>query len=221
MNNNLKRALHRANINYKKELAIVLIINLLFIAIMVATYIFTHNNLLFIPFIFLIVLVNAVVFYRYLFLYNKNASDQIKELVTLLRYLYLDINNQIKTKDALLNLKEKASLKMNQKLDLLFNEMKQDESLMPYLHFASNFSSVLVEEVMLNLYRYEKDSHKDNLQHFNEAYLKLKKIVDEEDERDNNQQFEFIKTTAIIGTAIIVMLVIIVTIIIVEEYVHG
>lgn len=221
MSSNLKTTLHRANINIKKELVIILIINIFLIAIMVATFIFTHNNLLFIPFIFLIVLVNAVTFYRYLFLYNKNETLQIKELTTLLRYLYLDINNQIKVKDALLNLKEKASLKMNQKLDVFFDEMKQDESLLPYLHFASNFSSVLAEEAMINLYRYEKHSHKENLQHFNETYLKLKKVVDEDDEHNNNRQYEFIKTTAIIGTAIIVMLVIIVTIIIVEEYVHG
>lgn len=221
MNNNLKTTLHRANINFKKELVIVLVINILLIAAMVITYTLTHNNILFIPFVFLIVLVNAVTFYRYLFLYSKNDSNQIKELAILLRYLYLDINNQINVKDALLNLKEKASLKMNQKLDTFFNETKQDDSLLPYLHFASNFSNVLVEEAMIGLYRYEKQPQKENLQHFNECYLKLKKIVEEDDERDNNRQYEFIKTTAIIGTAIIVMLVIIVTIIIVEEYVHG
>lgn len=209
------------SINVKKELLVILIINIFLVAVMVATYVFTNNSLLFIPFIFLIVLVNAATFYRYLFLYNKKENGKIKELTVLLKYLYLDINNQIKVKDALTNLKEKASLKMNQKLDVFFNEMKQDESLLPYLHFATNFSSIFAEEAMINLYRFEKEPNKENLQHFNETFLKLKKIVDEDDERDNNYQYEFVKITAIIGTAIIVMLVIIVTIIIVEGYVHG
>ncbi|MCQ2796488.1 MAG: hypothetical protein MJ213_04230 [Bacilli bacterium] len=219
MNNNSFKT--KFSINVKKELLVILIINIFLVAVMVATYVFTNNSLLFIPFIFLIVLVNAATFYRYLFLYNKKENGKIKELTVLLKYLYLDINNQIKVKDALANLKEKASLKMNQKLDVFFNEMKQDESLLPYLHFATNFSSIFAEEAMINLYRFEKEPNKENLQHFNETFLKLKKIVDEDDERDNNYQYEFVKITAIIGTAIIVMLVIIVTIIIVEGYVHG
>lgn len=221
MNNNFKTILKRANLNYKTELILVVIINCLLIGGMIVTYIFTRNTLFFIPFIFIIVLANGVSFYRYLFLYNKNIDDQIKEFVSLFRYLYLDINNQIKVKDALLSLKERASLKMNQKLEQLMNEKKEDTSLVPYLNFAANFSSVLVEETLINLYRYEKHQHKENLLHFNEAYLKLKEEVSQGIARDSNNQYEFIKTTAIIGTAIIVILVIIVTIIIVEEYIHG
>ncbi|MCQ2794748.1 MAG: hypothetical protein MJ214_00890 [Bacilli bacterium] len=221
MKNNIKVAINRANINFKKELTIILIINVFLVATMVVAFIFTKNNLLFIPFIFLIVLVNAVAFYRYLFLYSKNVTDQIKELTILLRYLYQDINNQVNVKDALMNLKERASLKMNQKLETFFTEIEKDQSLSPYLNLAKNFSSVLIEEVMISLYRYKENASKENLLHFNESYLKLKKVVDDDEERDNNRQYELVKATAIIGTAIIVMLVIIVTIIIVEEYVHG
>lgn len=218
---NIKALLKRANLNFKIEIVIIFLVNCLLIGAMIATYIFTHNNLFFIPFIFIIVLANAVCFYRYLFLYNKSASNQIKEITSLFRYLYLDINNQIKVKDALKNLKERASLKTNQKLETLLEETKKDDSLVPYLHFAANFSSVLIEEVMINLYRYEQRSHKENLLHFNEAYLKLKKSVEDDIIHDSNNQYEFIKTSAIIGTALIVILVIIVTIIVVEEYIHG
>ena len=56
---------------------------------------------------------------------------------------------------------------------------------------------------------------------FNETYLKLKNVVEEDNIRESNNQYEFIKTSAIIGTALIVILVIIVTIIVVEEYIHG
>ena len=221
MNNKIKKILERANLDFKKELVFILIINIIFISGMVVVFLFTGNNLFFIPFIFLIVLLNAVAFYRYLFLYSKNATDQIREFVTLFRYLYIDINNQIKVKDALKSLKERGSLKMGEKLEQLFNETKQDESLTPYLRFASTFSSVLIEEVMINLYRFSQKPHKENLAHFNEAYLKLKKVVEEDEEKDINRQYGFIKVTAIIGTAIIVILVIIVTIIITEEYIHG
>lgn len=221
MNSNFKAITKRANLNYKTELVLVVLINIVLIGGMIVTYIFTHNTLFFIPFIFIIVLANGVSFYRYLFLYNKSITSQIKEFVSLFRYLYLDINNQIKVKDALLSLKERASLQMNQKLDQLMTEKNEDTSLVPYLNFAANFSNVLVEETLTNLYRYEKHQHKENLLHFNDVYLKLKEEVDEEIARDSNSQYEFIKTTAIIGTAIIVILVIIVTIIIVEEYIHG
>ena len=175
----------------------------------------------FFPFVFVIVLANSVVFYRYLFLYSKNAIDQIKEFVTLFRYLYLDINNQISVKDALMNLKDRTSLKMSKRLEDFLNEASQDSSLLPYLHFASTFSSVLVEEMMINLYRYNQKPGKENLLNFNRAYLKLKSIIEKDEEKDNNRQYEFVKLTAIIGTAIIVILAIIVTVFVVEEYIHG
>lgn len=218
---NIKTILKRANLNYKIELVFIILINALLIGAMVVTYVFTHNNLFFIPFIFVIVLANAISFYRYLFLYNKNISNQIREFTSLFRYLYLDINNQIKVNVALVNLKERASLKMNEKLEALLDEKSKDPSLLPYLHFAANFSSVLIEEVMINLYHFEKHAHKDNLLHFNEAYMKLRKGIEEENIQSNNNQYEFVKTSAIIGTALIVILVIIVTIIVVEEYIHG
>lgn len=221
MNNNFKNIVNRANLNFKVELVFIILINCLLIGGMIVTYIFTHNNLFFIPFVFIIVLANGVSFYRYLFLYNKNITDQIKEFTSLFRYLYLDINNQIKVKDALLSLKGRASLKMNQKLEQLITEKSEDTSLVPYLNLAANFSNVLVEETLISLYRYENHQHKENLLHFNEAYLKLKEEVEEDQLRDSNNQYEFIKSTAIIGTALIVILVIVVTIIIVEEYIHG
>ena len=221
MSNKMKDLFKHANINYKKELIMLAIINDFLIAAMIVVYLFTRNRLLFIPFIFIIVLVNAITFYRYLSLYNKNVTSQIKEFTSLFRYLYLDINNQIKVKDALIKLKEQASLTMNKKIETLLEEIKRDSSFTPYLNFASTFSSVLIEEVMLNLYRYNKHSQNDNLLHFNEAFYKLKKVVDDDEDKNSDRQYEFIKNTAIIGTAIIVMLVIIVTIIIVEEYIHG
>lgn len=218
---NIKAFLKRANLNFRLELISILFINCLLIGAMILTYVYTRNNLFFIPFIFMIVLANAVSFYRYLFLFNKNITNQIKELTSLFRYLYLDINNQVKVKDALVNLKERASLKINQKIETLITEKKKDDSLLPYLNFASNFSSVLIEEVLISLYRYEKHTLKENLLHFNETYLKLKNVVEEDNIRESNNQYEFIKTSAIIGTALIVILVIIVTIIVVEEYIHG
>ena len=221
MNNKFQSILKRANLNYKKELLIVILINLAAIALMIVTFLLTHLKLIFIPFIFLIVLVNAITFYRYIFLYSKSISGQIKEFTYLFRYLYIEVNHGVKVKDALFNLKEKASLTMNKRLEKLFEEINNDTSLVPYLNFASTFSSVLVEEVMLNLYRLAKKDDKDNLLHFNEAYLKLKKIIEKEEMKDSNRSYEFIKTTALIGTAIIIIVVIAVTIIFVEEYIHG
>ena len=221
MSNKFQNLLKRANLNYKKELLIVILINLVTITLMVVTYVLTHLKLLFIPFVFVIVLVNAITFYRYLYLYSKNISGQIKEFTYLFRYLYIEVNHGIKVKDALLNLKEKASLTMNKRLEKFFEEINKDTSLVPYLNFASTFSSVFIEEVMLNLYRLEKQEHKESLLHFNEAYLKLKKVVEKEEIKDSNHSYEFIKTTALIGAAIIIIVVMAVTIIFVEEYIHG
>lgn len=221
MRNDLKTLLKRANLNYKKELITIIFINLFLVALMIISYVLTHNNLLLIPFIFLIVLTNAISFYRYLFLYSKNLTSQIKEFVTLFRYLYLDINNEIKPEAALKNLKAYASLKMNEQLQQLLDSSQTDPSLFPYLNFAKLFSSVLVEEVMLNLYRFKKRETNENLKHFNNAYFKLKHLVEQEDENNSKRQYDFIKSTAIIGTAIIVIVLIISVILITEEYLNG
>lgn len=221
MRNNFKLILTKARLNYRRELIIILAINLALIALMLSSYFLTKNELFFIPFIFLMVLVNGISFYRYLFLYSKNLTIQIREFVYLFRYLYLDINNQIKVEVALKNLKVRASLKLNEQLENLLTSIHHDQSLLPYLTFAHFFSSVLVEEVMVMLYRYSQSESKEDLREFNEAYFKLKRVIELDEEKNSKRQYDFIKTTALIGTAIIVMVVIISAILIMEEYIHG
>ncbi|MCQ2792587.1 MAG: hypothetical protein MJ208_03595 [Bacilli bacterium] len=221
MNNNIKTKLAKANVNYKRALIVTLSINVALITVMIVTYIFTNNHLFFIPYLFLIVLIDAICFYRFFSSYQHHLEMKSKEVTNLFRYLYLDLNNQIKVKLALINLKERASLKMVELLDQLINETNDDSSLTPYIKFASNFSSTLVEEVMLALFRYQIESSPTKLKQFNEAYFKLKRVVELEEEKTNKRQYDFIKTTAIIGTAMIVVLVIIATVIVVEEYIHG
>lgn len=221
MNNKIKAFFKKINLNYRKELVVLLGVNLVVIALMVVTFIFTHSSLIFIPYLFFLVLINGVCFYRYLHLYGKNLTNQMKEIVYLFRYLYLDINNGVNVLSSLEALKSKASLKMNEKLANLLNEASQDHSLMPYLNFAHQFSSVLIEEMMINLYRYEQKKLVANLNNFNRTYLKLKTMMEEDNEHDEMKQFDFIKSTAIIGTAIIIVIVIIAVIIIVEGYRHG
>lgn len=214
----LKKLIKSANLNAKIELVIILLVNLVLIVAAIFIFILTHNLLFMAPVIFIILLLNFANIFRYYYLKEKNEDNDLHALVLLFRYLYVDVNNGIKVIDALERLKGFANLKINTYLNNLLES--NDETIEPYLAFAHQFPSLLIEEMLVALFRYKNNAEMIYLASFNDAYFKLKKDDDKKMKERATWQFDFIKTTAIIGVAIIMLIVIASVIIMVGEFLY-
>lgn len=199
--------------HYKKGLIIFIIINVILIALMILIYVLTKSSLCFIPFIFLIVFANAIILFRYLQIYRNKENQKINKLCHSFRRFYLELNQGQDINKCLNNLKEDASLELNELLTNLLDNNETNITLKSYLDFAKQFDNVLVEKMMINLFRYQNNHTLENLNNFNRSYLALKSSIDEEKIKLYKTVFDLVKVTPIIG-AIIVVIVVIVTVII-------
>ncbi|MCQ2753328.1 MAG: hypothetical protein MJ206_03705 [Bacilli bacterium] len=215
----IKRLVADAGLRFNFEITVILTIDAILVVSGVITYIFTHSLLLTAPFIFLIIALDLADLWRFYYYRDLRQDNAIHEVSLLFRYLYVDLNNGLNVKEALEQLKSYASLHLNELLVNLLESQANDVT--PYLAFAHQFPSILLEEVMVALYRYAKKPELENLKIFNEAYLKLKTSSEQKAQERIKTRFDFAKSTAIVGVSIVLIMVIIAIILLVGEYLHG
>ncbi|MCQ2794452.1 MAG: hypothetical protein MJ207_03775 [Bacilli bacterium] len=217
--NKIKRLVADAGLRFNLEMTIILAVDAILMVAGIISYIYTHSLLLTAPFIFLVIALDLADLWRFYYYRDLRQENAIHEVSLLFRYLYVDLNNGLSAKDALEQLKSYASLHLN---ELLVNLLEnQENDVTPYLAFAHQFPSILLEEVMVALYRYAKKPELENLKTFNEAYLKLKTSSEQKAQERVKTRFDFAKSTAIIGVSIVLIMVIVAIILLVGEYLHG
>ena len=155
---------------------------------------------------------------RFYYLAVKRENENFHALVILFRHLYVDVNHNVKVLEAFEKLKSFANLEINSYINNLLES--KDKTVAPYLAFAHQFPSLLIEEMMIALYRYQNSSKPAYLSSFNDAYLKLRDLDNKQNKSRLHWQFDFIKITAVIGVAIILLIVIVSVVIMVGKFLY-
>ncbi len=112
----------------------------------------------------------AVIFDYVVFQYiaDSKKREEIaleKEFVHIFSFFEIFLRNRIPVYSALHQLLSYASESMAEKLRTLIEEIDQDKTVEPYVHFASHFSSLAIKEVMISIYLLVEQGE-------NDAYLR-------------------------------------------------
>lgn len=219
--NKIKNFYVKLNLNFTKELILIITLNVLTLVLGISLYILLKSInyivLMFIVFIF----INAILIYRYILINNKCIFANLNEVSNAFMYFYLDINNKVKPLTALENIKSHCSISMSDNLVLLLDEIKVDKSFTPFIKFSNKYTSIIVETVVLSIYQLVNEYNLDNVIAFNKAYKEYKSKVEGIYSKTYKKQFSFITLTPVIGTMVITIIVIIATILLIRGYING
>ena len=163
----LSEKMRLAGLDPKKEWATAVLILLLALGAGALSYLYFRRFFLFPIFLFLAALLEYFHLTRYQKAEKLRMAKATDEFVEAFTYFSIYVGNGANVYHAL----EKTSALSKENVRPLFQELLSeidaDKSLLPYLHFASHFSSLSVKEVMLSVYQMvEQGGGEENLRRF-------------------------------------------------------
>lgn len=206
MLNSLKMKIESLNLNYKKEITVLGIINALLLVLLIVVVILKPS----IVFIAGIVFMDLVFNYYYLNRYNqmlrKREFKLNLEFIEVFSYLRIYLYNNETVYIALKTINDFASSLMKERIDTLLLEIDSDKSVSPFMNFASKFSNKTIEEVMISLYEITNSGNSDlYLNQFVKNFEDFKNRIEQNEENKRIKYFETINMLSIVGSGLIII----------------
>ena len=153
MKKSFKQKLIDLGLSYKKEMAIIVLINLFCVAASGILFVFLNSPIALAGGGMTILLANFLLFSRYGTLQRSREKEHLDELISLLSYFEIFITNKNNVYMSFRLLLPYCSGFMDEAINSLLNQIDMDKSVGPFITFAQKFNSHLVESLMLSIYQ--------------------------------------------------------------------
>lgn len=153
MKKSFKQKLIDLGLSYKKEMAIIVLINLFCVIASGILFVFLNSPIALAGGGMTILLANFLLFSRYGTLQRSREKEHLDELISLLSYFEIFITNKNNVYMSFRLLLPYCSGFMDEVINSLLNQIDMDKSVGPFITFAQKFNSHLVESLMLSIYQ--------------------------------------------------------------------
>lgn len=204
MKNRLKETVEFVGLSYKKELAIIIVLNVLLILGAAALFVFLKSVVY--PVIVLVVL--SVLDYVLLSRYNDKKKTILKnrenELVAIISYFDVYIRNNKNVYQSFSQLIPYCSNWMKEKIEDLLKEIDADKSVQPFINFANNFQNLSTHSLMISIYQMvDQGESEDQLTHFNVIFDEIARNRNQEMIAQKDKALSNMSTYPLIGAGLI------------------
>lgn len=157
----IKKLINELNLNYKKEKTFFLMGSLISILLAVIAFLF-HQLVVSIILLFGPLFILIIKYWQYTTLKDKNTKNHEDEFINLITYLEIFISNKFNIYNSFLEVKAYSSPWMSDKIQILLEEIDNDKTVDPFVHFATNFKTPIVENVMVAIFQMVEEGESSN-----------------------------------------------------------
>ena len=196
--NKLKDTIEFVGLSYKKEIIIILAINVIFMLSATAIYIFFKNI---IYSVFILVALNMLDYFLFS-RYNDKKKTILKnrenELVSIISYFDVYIRNNKNVYQSFNQLIPYCSNYMKEKIEDLLKEIDEDKSIQPFVNFAGNFQNLSMHSQMV-----DQGESSEQLTHFNVIFDEISRNRQQEMIAQKDKALSGMSTFPLIGAGMI------------------
>ena len=153
MKKSFKERLKELGLSYKKEIAIITMMNVVILAATLVGYFYLKNLLLFVGGFGLLGVANFMYLSRYSGLEKQLEKERSNEFITLLSYFEMFISNGKNVYTALRMLIPYSTDFTKKGLDVLLEQIDIDKSVEPFINFARLYKNNTFEYLMISIYQ--------------------------------------------------------------------
>lgn len=153
MKNTFKDNIESLGLSYKKTLTIIAIVNALTLVASAAVFLFMKKVIVLLIALGVLLFINFYLIMFYSSLKDKQEQEQENEFVTLISYFQIFIINNKNVYNAFRALLPYASKWSETKIKELLDKIDVDKSVKPFVDFASNYKTKIVQSIMLSIYQ--------------------------------------------------------------------
>ena len=202
--NKFKDTIEFVGLSYKKEIVIILAINVIFLLSAIAIYIFL-KNIIYSVFIFVaLTMLDYFLFSRYNDKKKTILKNRENELVSIISYFDVYIRNNKNVYQSFNQLIPYCSNYMKEKIEDLLKEIDEDKSIQPFINFASNFQNLSMHSLMISIYQMvDQGESAEQLTHFNVVFDEISRNRQQEMIAQKDKALSGMSTFPLIGAGII------------------
>ena len=198
--------LNYLGLSFKREIIILLLINLLMTGVLILLIYFNVTNFMIFMYAILIPFINYFYLSRYKDLVRKLEEKHNVEFISLLSYFEIFISNHNNVYRSFEMLIPYSSDWMNERLEKMLQEIDQDKSVNPYVRFAKNFSYLVIENVMVSIYQMTEQGENDySLLQFDHVFSSLNDALMKNKIAVHEKNIDILNAFPLIGAGLITL----------------
>ena len=219
--NKLKELIEFIGLSYQKELLKIGLINIAILTTAILVFMFSKS----LVYLGLITAGLVVLDYYLLSRYSDLKKNVLKarenELITLISYFEVYIQNSNNVYQSFNLLIPYSSDWMKEKIETLLKEIDEDKSVQPFINFANNFTQLSTHSLMLSIYQMvdQGESYQRLLQ-FNSVFDALAKNRHQELNDQKEKQLSNMSIFPLIGAGLITITLTISILLILGELIY-
>lgn len=218
----MKEQILALGLNPKKELIILLSVNILALLSCIVLYIFLKQItycLFIVGFVFIF---NILFLTRYSKQIEKKNVANLQEFAALFGYFRIYIHNGFSVYSALKELTNFANHDLKLMLETLLKEIDEDKSVQPFINFARNFNEIVVEEMMISIYQLIDDGEtSEYLMQFELIFDKFSDLLYQKNLRSKDSKLGTLGSAPLIGSCFLIIVLTIGIISIIGDLLSG
>lgn len=204
----LHENINKLGLSYKREVARLIIIDLVIFAIGFVSSYFQKSYL----FIGICLGVIAIFTFYYLTRYSNKievqSKENIEEFVNLFSYFRIYIHNGYNVYSSLKEIALFATPSLKELLNILIDDVDEDKSVKPFIKFARNFNEIIIEEMMISIYQMIDDGEQSNyLVQFESIFDKFSELQSEKNLRSKDSSLGMISSAPLIGSCFLIVMI--------------
>lgn len=204
MKNRLKETIEFVGLSYQKELIILIITNVIFLAGAILIYIFFRN---FIYSVFTLIALAALDYFllsRYSDKKRMILKNRENEFIAIISYFEVYLKNNNNVYQSFLQLIPYCSTWMKEKIEEFLSEIDEDKTVQPFINFANNFQQLSTHSLMLSIYQMvDQGENSEQLINFNVIFDELSKARNQEIINQKEKALTNMSTFPLIGAGLI------------------
>ena len=202
--NKLKDTIEFVGLSYKKEIIIILAINVIFMLSATAIYIFFKNIIYSVFIIVALTMLDYFLFSRYNDKKKTILKNRENELVSIISYFDVYIRNNKNVYQSFNQLIPYCSNYMKEKIEDLLKEIDEDKSIQPFVNFAGNFQNLSMHSLMISIYQMvDQGESSEQLTHFNVIFDEISRNRQQEMIAQKDKALSGMSTFPLIGAGMI------------------
>lgn len=204
----LKEKIESCNLNYKREISTLIILNIIILILSFVIFIFAKNIRLLLYFAIILLLFNFYYLTKYNRIIVKRKNDLTFDFINVFSYFRIYISNYRNVYMSIKEISNYASPFIKIKLIELLDNIDNDKTIKPFITFANYFNDKKIEEVMIAIYEMVNEGNNENyINQFVSIFETYKARIEKTKEEKRTNTFNRICSLSIIGVGILMIII--------------
>ncbi|HHT67349.1 MAG TPA: hypothetical protein GX010_03900 [Erysipelotrichaceae bacterium] len=200
----IKETINFVGLSYQTEIIKITIINIIGFALAAVLFFLLDQIVWAIIAILGLFLLDYYLLTSYQDKKNIILKERENELVTIISYFEVYIENKNNVYQSFNLLLPYCSLWMKEKIENMLKEIDKDKSVQPFVNFAKNFQQVAFSSLMLSIYQMvDQGENSSQLNQFNATFDELAKNRDKEMMEQKEKSLTNMSTFPLVGAGLI------------------